>query len=173
MSWVVAAANVRFPLWPGAGDFLPLHSISRWGMGHSVGIPAGPGTVQSVPWYVRFRRVHPRMTASNASQYLPVGISYCQTQHCQALGPFWLHCFALLCPAPRSSSRMGTWARTSSPPCGQQTARAPHDLLENENPHTVASIPLVSITVPWNPVALLTLLPDLILGHIWNGYFFR
>lgn len=31
MSWV-AAANVRFPLWPGAGDFLPLHSISRWGI---------------------------------------------------------------------------------------------------------------------------------------------
>lgn len=43
--------------------------------------------------------------------------------------------------------------------------------------YTAACIPLprylVSITVLWNPVAPLTLLPDPILGHIWIGYFFR
>lgn len=97
MSWV-AAANVRFPLWPGAGDFLPLHSISRWGRGHSVGIP-GPFQAQnerSVPRYVRFGPVHPRMTAFNASpvpRYLTL-----PNPALSSSGPSF-GCIALLCPA--------------------------------------------------------------------------
>lgn len=66
MSWV-AAANVRFPLWPGAGDFLPLHSISRWGIwGFLWEFVPVPAKVRDQAQVRKVRWVNPRMTASNA-----------------------------------------------------------------------------------------------------------
>lgn len=49
MSWV-AAANVRFPLWPGAVIFYPSTAFQGGGGGNSVGIRA----FQAMEPYVRF-----------------------------------------------------------------------------------------------------------------------
>lgn len=80
-------------LWSGAVVFLPLHSISRWGRGHSVGVGASRAMEPHLGTYLRkVRRVHPRMTAFNASEARPLLSPLlsscgccCQAKHCQAL----------------------------------------------------------------------------------------